>query len=149
MPSGEVCPRPKRPVLSGSGSEPLYHVARHSQDRPHPKKGGPSASERDEFLRAAWRSMVAAEVDPERPIFVDARWEYIPRLRPFTVTPRRVSACALRSRATLRQERDAFGLDHPRLDGRDAMAVEGSTDRGVFEAYVEHALAPTLEAGGW
>jgi hypothetical protein len=29
------------------------------------------------------------------------------------------------------------------------MAVEGSTDRGVFEAYVEHALAPTLEAGGW
>jgi hypothetical protein len=27
------------------------------------------------------------------------------------------------------------------------MAVEGSTDRGVFEAYVEHALAPTLQAG--
>ena len=27
------------------------------------------------------------------------------------------------------------------------MAVEGPTDRGVFEAYVEHALAPTLQAG--
>jgi transposase len=27
------------------------------------------------------------------------------------------------------------------------MAVEGSTDREVFEAYMEHALAPTLEAG--
>ena len=27
------------------------------------------------------------------------------------------------------------------------MAVEGSTDRWVFEAYIEHALAPTLEAG--
>jgi hypothetical protein len=27
------------------------------------------------------------------------------------------------------------------------MAVEGSTDREVFEAYVEHALAPTLKAG--
>ena len=26
------------------------------------------------------------------------------------------------------------------------MAVEGSTDRGVFEAYIEHGLAPTLEA---
>jgi transposase len=25
--------------------------------------------------------------------------------------------------------------------------VEGSTDQGVFQAYVEHALAPTLEAG--
>ena len=29
----------------------------------------------------------------------------------------------------------------------ETMAVEGPTDRGVFEAYVEHALAPTLEAG--
>lgn len=27
------------------------------------------------------------------------------------------------------------------------MAVEGSTDRWVFEAYVEHALAPALRAG--
>jgi len=27
------------------------------------------------------------------------------------------------------------------------MAVEGSTDREVFEAYLEHTLAPTLEAG--
>ena len=27
------------------------------------------------------------------------------------------------------------------------MAVEGSTDRRVFEAYVEHALAPALRAG--
>src|SRR5829696_9016356 len=29
----------------------------------------------------------------------------------------------------------------------ETMAVEGSTDRGVFEAYVEHALAPVLQAG--
>jgi transposase len=29
----------------------------------------------------------------------------------------------------------------------EALAVEGSTNREVFEAYVEHALAPTLEAG--
>jgi hypothetical protein len=29
----------------------------------------------------------------------------------------------------------------------ETMAVEGSTDRYVFEAYVEHVLAPTLEAG--
>jgi transposase len=34
------------------------------------------------------------------------------------------------------------------LDGMgETMAVEGSTNREVFEAYVEHALAPTLEAG--
>ncbi|MCA1729693.1 MAG: transposase [Actinobacteria bacterium] len=29
----------------------------------------------------------------------------------------------------------------------ETMAVEGSTDREVFEAYLEHSLAPTLEAG--
>ena len=29
----------------------------------------------------------------------------------------------------------------------ETMAVEGSTERGVFEAYVEHALAPALQAG--
>jgi transposase len=29
----------------------------------------------------------------------------------------------------------------------ETMAVEGSTTQEVFEAYVEHALAPTLEAG--
>ena len=27
------------------------------------------------------------------------------------------------------------------------MAVEGSTDQEVFDAYVEHVLAPSLEAG--
>jgi hypothetical protein len=29
------------------------------------------ASERDEWLRAAWRVMVAGQVDPERLVFVD------------------------------------------------------------------------------
>src|SRR5215213_4579861 len=33
--------------------------------------------------------------------------EYVPRLRPFTVTPRRVSACALRSRATVARTLEA------------------------------------------
>jgi transposase len=29
----------------------------------------------------------------------------------------------------------------------ETMAVEGSTDKEVFEAYIERALAPTLKAG--
>jgi ABC-type cobalamin transport system ATPase subunit len=29
----------------------------------------------------------------------------------------------------------------------ETLAVEGSNNREVFEAYVEHVLAPTLEAG--
>ena len=35
------------------------------------KKGGRSAAERDEFVRAAWRAMVAAAVTPEKLVFVD------------------------------------------------------------------------------
>ena len=29
----------------------------------------------------------------------------------------------------------------------ETLAVEGSTDQEVFDAYVEHVLAPSLEAG--
>ena len=29
----------------------------------------------------------------------------------------------------------------------ETLAVEGSTNREVFEAYIEHVLAPTLETG--
>ena len=36
-----------------------------------PKKRSVGASERDEFLRAAWRSMVAGEIHTERLVFVD------------------------------------------------------------------------------
>jgi hypothetical protein len=46
-------------------------VPHHSQDRLHAQKWGRVATERDEFLRAAWRLMVAAEVHPERLVFVD------------------------------------------------------------------------------
>jgi hypothetical protein len=57
--------------ISGRGfGEPLHHVPLHSSDRFYAQKGGRSATERDEFLRAAWRVMVI-EVDPERLVFVD------------------------------------------------------------------------------
>ena len=36
-----------------------------------PKKRSVGASERDEFLRAPWRVMVAATTRPERLVFVD------------------------------------------------------------------------------
>jgi hypothetical protein len=36
-----------------------------------PKKRSLGASERDEFLRAAWRLMVAGEIRTERLVFVD------------------------------------------------------------------------------
>lgn len=34
-------------------------------------QGGRVATERDEFLRASWRVMVAAAVEPEKLLFVD------------------------------------------------------------------------------
>jgi hypothetical protein len=47
-----------------------------------------------------------------------------------------------------RQEHHAFGLDDSWWDMGETLAVEGSTNQEVFEAYVvEHALAPTLQAG--
>jgi hypothetical protein len=36
-----------------------------------PKKRSLGASERDEFLRAAWRLLVAGKVEAERLVFVD------------------------------------------------------------------------------
>jgi hypothetical protein len=46
-------------------------VPRHSPDRLYTQKVGRSATERDEFARAAWRVMVAAAVEAGRLLFVD------------------------------------------------------------------------------
>src|SRR3712207_6430254 len=54
------------------GKPPLYGLSKLAADGADPQKGGRSAAERDEFLRAAcWRVMVAAQVDPGRLVFVD------------------------------------------------------------------------------
>ena len=54
--------------LSVSRSTMCRAIARLGPTR---KKGGRSATEREEFLRAAWRVTVAAVVEPERFVFVD------------------------------------------------------------------------------
>ncbi len=59
-----------RPCVGALGKS-LYHVPRDSPDWIEQEKGGRSATERDEFDRAAWRVMVAAAVEPERLLFVD------------------------------------------------------------------------------
>lgn len=102
--------------------------------------------ERDELKRAAWRVMVAGEIEAERFVFVDEMgantslspvygwakkgeraWWLVPRNRGPNIT--------LLSSMT-RQE----GMG-------PSLAVEGSTNTGVFEAYVEHFLAPSLKSG--
>jgi transposase len=103
------------------------------------------ASERDEFLRCAWRAMVAAGTDARRLVFVD-ECSTNTSMSPLYAWSRRGerARCAVpRNRGpnvTLLSSMSAEGMG-------PSMAVEGSTDREVFEAYLEQALAPTLRPG--
>ena len=103
------------------------------------------ASERDEWLRAAWRVMVAAQVDPERLVFVDDMGINT------SLSP--VYARASRGRRAYcsiprNRRKDTTLLSGMSLSGMGpSLAVDGPTDREVFEAYVERVLAPTLRAG--
>jgi len=110
-----------------------------------PKKRSLAAAERDEFLSAAWRALVAEEADAKRLVFVDEMGA-------------NVSLSGLY--AWSRKGKRAFG-SAPRNWGKNVtllasitsggvgpcLAVEGSTTREVFEAYLEAVLAPTLRVG--
>jgi transposase len=110
-----------------------------------PKKRSLGAAERDEFLRAAWRLLVAGEVNADRLVFVDEMGTNV-SLSPLY--------------AWSRKGERAFGST-PRNWGKNVtllasitrrglgpcLAVEGATTRGVFETYLEHVLRPTLGAG--
>jgi transposase len=110
-----------------------------------PKKRSMGASERDEFLRAAWRALVAEEVDADKLVFVDEMGANVSLYPPY---------------AWSRKGKRAFG-SAPRNWGKNVtllasitreglgpcLAVEGATTREVFEAYLEHVLAPTLSPG--
>lgn len=103
------------------------------------------ASERDEFLRAAWRTLVAGASDAGRFVFVDecstntslspiygwARRGH----RVYFEAPRNWGA-----NVTLLSSMSRSGMG-------PSMAVEGPTTREVFETYVEKVLAPGLLVG--
>jgi transposase len=89
--------------------------------------------------------MVAAEVDPERLVFVDEMGVHtsLAPLYGYSAKGERVRLSVPRNRG-----KNTTLLAAMTLDGMgETMAVEGSTDQEVFDAYVEHVLAPTLEAG--
>ena len=69
--------------------------------------------------------------------------------RPCTVTRAKASVCALLEVPRNRGKNTTLLTSMTLLGGMgETPAVEGSTNREVFEAYVEHVLAPTtLEAG--
>lgn len=110
-----------------------------------PKKRSVGASERDEWLRAAWRVMLAARIDPERLVFVDEMGTNTSLSPIYDWAPkgRRAHCSVPRNRG-----KNTTLLSSMSLSGMGpSLAVDGPTDREVFEAYVERVLAPTLRAG--
>jgi DDE superfamily endonuclease len=109
------------------------------------KKSSVGASERDEFLRAAWRVMIAGEVRTERLVFVEEcstdtslaplyAWSRRGE-RAFCSVPRNLGA-----NITLLASTSMGGMG-------PCLAVEGPTTREVFETYLERVLAPSLRPG--
>lgn len=89
--------------------------------------------------------MVAAEIDPERPVFVDETGVHISLAPLYGYSPK---GERVRLKIPRNPDTNTTLLAAMTLDGMgETLAVEGSTDREVFDAYVEHALAPTLEVG--
>ena len=89
--------------------------------------------------------MVSGEVDPERLVFVDEMGAHtsLAPLCGYSPKGQRVHLKVPRNRGS-----NTTLLASMTLGGMgETMAVEGSTNREVFEAYVEHALTPKLEAG--
>jgi transposase len=109
------------------------------------KKRSVGASERDEFLRAAWRALVAQGIHAERLVFVDEMGSNI-SLAPVYAWSRRGERAFVS--VPRNWGKNVTLLASMSLEGMGpCLAVEGSTTREVFEAYLEHVLAPTLRAG--
>ncbi len=103
------------------------------------------ASERDEWLRAAWRTLVAGTIDARRLVFVDEMGAHTSFSVLYAYSPkgRRIHAQVPRNR-----EKNTTLLASMTIDGMGpCVAVEGSTTLVVFEAYVEQVLVPTLRPG--
>jgi hypothetical protein len=103
------------------------------------------AGERDEFLRAAWRALVAGQIDAERLVFVDEMGTNVSLSPLYAWSPKgeRAYGSAPRNRGknvTLLASITREGLG-------ECLAVEGPTTREVFEAYLEQVLVPTLCPG--
>jgi transposase len=110
-----------------------------------PKKRSVGASERDEFLRAAWRLMVAGEIHAERLVFVDECSTNTSLAPLYAWSPRGERAlCSLPrnwgANVTLLASMSVGGIG-------PCLAVEGPTTGEVFETSLERVLAPSLRPG--
>jgi hypothetical protein len=110
----------------------------------HSQKRSTEATDRDEWLRVAWRSAVSG-LDGKRLVFVDEMGTHTSLAPLYGYSPREQRAFFKipRNRST-----NTTLLSSMSLEGMGpSMAIEGSTTKEVFEAYKEHFLAPTLRVG--
>lgn len=101
--------------------------------------------EQDEFLRVAWRVMVQEKVEVSRLVFVDevGTNTSLSSLYAWALKGQRARWSTPRNRGpntTLLASINSEGMG-------PCIAVVGSINAAVFEAYVEEALAPTPAEG--
>jgi transposase len=104
-----------------------------------------AASERDEFLRAAWRVLVCGGLDGRRFVFVDecSTNTSLSQIYGWSRRGQRVCFEAPRNWGA-----NITLLSSMTLEGMGpSLAVEGATTKAVFETYVERVLAPVLSPG--
>jgi hypothetical protein len=103
------------------------------------------ASERDEFLRCAWRAEISGSLQASRFVFVDDMGSNT-SLSPLYGWSR--VGESLRAEAPKNWGKNVTLLSSMSTEGMGpSVAVEGANTRAVFEAYVEQALAPSLREG--
>jgi transposase len=109
------------------------------------QKKSPVAQERDEEVRGLWR-WLASRFDARRLVFVDESGfnTSMARLRARAPRGERAYGKVPRNRG-----KNTTLIASITLEGGmgESVAVEGATDAEVFEAYVEHFLAPALKEG--
>jgi len=108
------------------------------------KKKTLRASEQNEAERAAWREQ-AKTLDARNLVFIDECGSNIALTRVYARSPKgnRVYGAVPRNRRaniTLLAALSLQGMG-------EAFILEGSADTAVFELYIEHILAPSLQAG--
>jgi transposase len=138
-----------RGVRGGFGGEGL-HGHDESKDlgssgRLAAQKKSTVASERDEEKRGLWR-WLASRFDARRLVFIDESGFHTSMTRLRARAPRGERAYGKVPRNRGKNQTLIAAIT---LEGGmgEALAIEGSTDAELFEAYVEEFLAPRLEAG--
>jgi transposase len=103
--------------------------------------------ERDEWLRAAWKVMVAGEAgtDARRLVFVDEMGSNIALAPLYAWAPKGERAYCSTPR---NRGKNTTLLSSMSLEGMGpSLVVEGSTNKMLFETYIERVLCPHLKEG--